>query len=146
MSELNNLQYSSPSEFISWVGSNYAGVLSNDIPFDLSPENALISKSLYFAEAEVDSYVGKVLKLPISQTNLKVKYLLEMFVYDIATCKLYSRNGLTKEIHYKYESVLKKLKQIANQEIIIDFENTGAIQLLASGSIFERVFYDKVNI
>lgn len=107
------LYYTTVEGFISWIGTNKSGILSNDTPNEYSPEKDRIKEALLFSESFIDGELESGgYSIPIQ--NSRAKYVLRMWSYFLASHELYTRRGITKEAYYKYSQVMKSLENIKN--------------------------------
>lgn len=114
------LNYDTVEDFSGWISENLAGILSNDSPFDSgieAPEAQLLLEALYHSESVVDGYLsGGGYLTPVNGVTFpRTVSIIRMYVRDIATHKLFTRRGLTKERYYKYNETIRELDAYANR-------------------------------
>lgn len=142
--ELTNdgLDYTNVHDFTSWISSNKAGLASNDVINNNTPDNINIREALLFAESEFDSYASEHYNTPVVGT-LKTMYYIKKICYSIAKYQLFGRRGITKESYYEYSSVQKDLAKLSSGDIKIPggvLRNNA--EKIKMGSEFEAPFSD----
>lgn len=117
-----SLNYTTVDGFVKWVSSDFAGILSDDIPSSFDPSTddakAIIEEALETAESDVDGALRLGgYSVPVSKTNYPRSYLiLRNYARDIAVYLLYGRRGITKEQYYKYTQVRRELKDFTDNK------------------------------
>lgn len=115
------LYYTKIEDFIKWISSNFAGMLSNDTPNVYeSTEDAqreLIKEALLHSEGRVDGFLKKRgYKVPIDASYVRSINAIKIYVYNLAVYELYGRRGITKERYYKYTNTITTLKALSTGE------------------------------
>lgn len=140
------LFYSTIEDFSEWVSQNFAGILADDNPnsfdtFGDAPKEK-IKFALLNAEGVIDGYLKlRGYKVPIDNSYVRSVTVLRMCSYNIALYELYGRRGLTKERYYKYENVMRDLREYRdNKKDLPDDLPLVSVKKISSGSSMQSVF------
>lgn len=114
----DGLSYSTIEGFSQWISENFAGMLSDDTPnsYDATVDSSreVIKKALLYAEGRIDGFLKiRGYSTPIDSSYTRSHSVLFIYTCNIAVFELYGRRGLTKERYYKYEQIMRELKNIS---------------------------------